>query len=82
MPIVKVKEKFQITLPSLLRDQVPLAVGDLLDVAVKGKTITLTPKVVMDRALMQALEDEATGRTMGPFKNLKTALHALRTRRV
>jgi AbrB family looped-hinge helix DNA binding protein len=81
MPLVKVKEKFQITLPAPLRQRVAVAVGDMFDIAVEGKKITLTPKVVLDRALTEALDDEVHGRTLGPFKNLKTAVRALRTRR-
>ena len=82
MPLVRVKEKFQITLPATLREITSVAVGDILDVALEGKKITLTPKVVMDRALIEALDDEAQGRTIGPFRNMKAAIHSLRTRRV
>lgn len=82
MLLTQVKEKFQITLPSQLRHQVALAVGDILEARVEGNKITLTPKVVVDRALIEALEDEVNGRTIGPFKNLKTATRALRTHHV
>ena len=48
MPLVKVKEKFQITLPAELRDVLHLAVGDLLEATVEQDKIVLTPKAVVD----------------------------------
>ena len=50
LPLVKVKEKFQVTIPTEIRDALPLAVGDLLEATVQGTTIVLTPKAVVDRA--------------------------------
>ena len=50
LPLVKVKEKFQITLPAELREALHLAVGDLLEATIQGQTIVLKPKDVVDRA--------------------------------
>ena len=50
LPLVKVKEKFQITLPAELRDVLHLAVGDLLEATIQDNVIVLKPKVVVDRA--------------------------------
>jgi AbrB family looped-hinge helix DNA binding protein len=50
LPLVKVKEKFQITLPAELREALHLAVGDLLEATIQDNVIVLTPKVVVDRA--------------------------------
>lgn len=49
MPLVKVKEKFQITLPAELRAVLRLAVGDILEATIEHDTIVLKPKVVVDR---------------------------------
>ena len=49
LPLVKVKEKFQITLPAEIREKLDLAVGDLLEATITGKTIVLKPKAVVDR---------------------------------
>ncbi len=49
MPLVKVKEKFQITLPAELREALHLAVGDLLEATIQDNVIVLKPKVVVDR---------------------------------
>ena len=54
MPLVKVKEKFQITLPAELREALHLAVGDLLEATIQDNVIVLKPKVVVDRAQVWA----------------------------
>ncbi|MGH7381738.1 MAG: AbrB/MazE/SpoVT family DNA-binding domain-containing protein [Candidatus Methylomirabilales bacterium] len=82
MPLVKVKEKFQVTLPARVREKVGLTVGDLLEVKVKGKKITLVPKVVIDRDLIgerlgEAEEDIKKGRVYGPFRSVKEMVRSL-----
>jgi len=49
MPLVKVKPKFQVTIPTEVREAVQFAVGDILEATVQGTTIVLTPKAVVDR---------------------------------
>jgi AbrB family looped-hinge helix DNA binding protein len=49
LPLVKVKEKFQITLPAELREVLHLAVGDLLEATIQENVIVLKPKLVVDR---------------------------------
>ena len=78
MALVRVKDKFQITLPAALREQVHLAVGDVMEVKVEGTKIVLTPQVVVERELAEALEDVRKGRTLGPFTSSKEAVRALR----
>ena len=77
VPLVKVKEKYQVTLPASLRRKAGLAVGDLLEAAVEGKKITLTPKGVVDRELAFALEDVRKGRTHGPFNTVDDLMRSL-----
>jgi AbrB family looped-hinge helix DNA binding protein len=48
VPLVKVKGKYQVTLPASVRKKAGVAVGDLLEAQVRGKTITLTPKMAHD----------------------------------
>ena len=50
MPLVKVKEKFQVTIPATVRKTRRLAVGDLLEAETKNNTIVLKPKAAVDRA--------------------------------
>ncbi len=78
MPLVKVKEKFQVTLPTSVRKKAGVAVGDLLEAQVQGRKITLTPKRVVDWDLALALEDFKEGRFIGPFRTAKAAVRALR----
>ena len=78
MPLVKVKDKFQVTIPASLRRKAGLSVGDLLEAKVQGQKITLTPKKVLDRELAEALEDLKRGRFIGPFRTAKSAIRALR----
>ncbi|MBI4490960.1 MAG: AbrB/MazE/SpoVT family DNA-binding domain-containing protein [Deltaproteobacteria bacterium] len=75
MPLVKVKEKYQVTLPTEVHRKAGLAVGDVLEAAVEGKKITLTPKVAVgqvfiERRLAEAEEDIKKGRVYGPFRSV------------
>ena len=78
MPLVKVKDKYQVTLPTAIRKQAGVGIGDLLEVKVQGDRITLTPKSAVDRELARALEDIRKGRTLGPYADAKDAIRALR----
>jgi len=77
MALVKIKEKYQVTLPAALRQKAGLEVGDLLEVKVEGKKITLTPKSVLDRELAQALKEIEQGKTFGPFNSAKDLIRSL-----
>lgn len=82
MSLVKVKEKFQVTLPTEVRRQAGVAVGDMLEAKVHGHKITLTPKVIVDRdavekRLAEALADVKAGRVYGPFASAKETVRSL-----
>ena len=77
MALVKIKEKYQVTLPAALREKAGLKVGDLLDAKVEGNKITLTPKGVLDRELAQALKEIEQGKTFGPFSSAKDLIRSL-----
>ena len=77
MALVKVKEKFQVTLPAEVCKKADLTVGDLLEAKVQGKKITLTPKTILDRELAQALKEIEEGKTYGPFNSAKSFLRSL-----
>jgi len=51
MPLVKIKGKYQITIPAELREKIDLEVGDLLEANVEDNKITFTPKKVVDREI-------------------------------
>ncbi len=82
MSLVKVKGKYQVTLPASVRQKAGVAVGDLLEAKVEGKKITLMPKVVVDRdfiekRLAEGLEDLKKGRVYGPFTSAKELVRSL-----
>ena len=66
------------TLPSSVRDQVGIAVGDILEATVERGRITLTPKSIVDRDIAEGLEDFKQGRSLGPFETADAAVKALR----
>ena len=55
LPLVRVKEKFQVTIPPELREALHLTVGDILEATIERETIILKPKAVIDRR--QAWDD-------------------------
>ena len=59
LPLEKVKEKFQITLPAELREVLHLAVGDLLEATIEENVIVLKPKIVLDREQAWAKMEQA-----------------------
>lgn len=75
MSLVKVKEKFQVTIPTTLRKAVRLSVGDLLEAEARGNVIILKPKAVVDReaidtAIEEGLNDLKAGRTTPKFSSV------------
>ncbi|HEV8718612.1 MAG TPA: AbrB/MazE/SpoVT family DNA-binding domain-containing protein [Candidatus Binatia bacterium] len=76
MPLVKVKEKFQVTIPTALRKAVRLSVGDLLEAEAKDNTIVLKPKALVDReavdaAIQEGLADLKAGRVTPKFSSVE-----------
>lgn len=76
MPLVTIKQKFQVTLPVGLREQLHLEEGDLLEATVHKDSIVLKPKSVVDRehveaAIAEGLRDYKEGRVEGPFATMK-----------
>ena len=67
MSIVKVKTKYQVTLPSKVRAEAGVGLGDVLEAKVEQGKITLTPQTLVDRQLAESLEDYKKGRFYGPF---------------
>ena len=49
MPLIQVRKKAQITIPSKIRKILGVKEGDYLDVEVEDNKIILTPKVIIDR---------------------------------
>ncbi len=81
MAIVKVRGKYQVTLPVRVRREAGITVGDLLEATATKTRITLTPKRLLDRELARALEDLKKGRVHGPFRSAREAVRSLRSAR-
>jgi AbrB family looped-hinge helix DNA binding protein len=77
LPVVKIKPKYQVTLPTSVRHRVGLKVGDLLDAKVERGKITLTPKGVITPGIAEGLEDVRKGRVYGPFASADELLRSL-----
>ena len=80
MSIVRVKTKYQVTLPTAVRERAGVNIGDVLEAKVEKGKITFAPKSVLDRHLAEGLEDLKHGRTHGPYKSAKEAIAALEVR--
>ncbi|MBI3335259.1 MAG: AbrB/MazE/SpoVT family DNA-binding domain-containing protein [Candidatus Portnoybacteria bacterium] len=81
MPLVKVKEKFQVTIPTKVRKAMRLTVGDFLEVRKEGEAVVLKPKVVVDReidqTIVEGLEDIKKNRVSPAFSSAKAAISYL-----
>ena len=74
MPLVQVRGKAQITLPSKIRKALGIKKGDYLEAEVEGNKMVLIPKILIDKAeavtlskkgeemLKEALEDVRKGK--------------------
>jgi len=90
MPIVKVKENFQVTLPVSIRKKYKIAVGDYVEAEDAKEGIMIKPvKLVRSdqswfhteewqKGEREADEAIAKGEVAGPFENIKDALKALK----
>ena len=76
MPLVKIKEKGQLTLPAKLRERHGLAVGDYVEITEEGSRIVLIPQEVVERhpvidaAVAEGLADISAGRMTPAFSSM------------
>jgi len=56
MAVVRVKRKFQVTIPAEIRKRLGLAEGDYLDVTEQGNQIVLGMKAIVDKPAEQAMQ--------------------------
>lgn len=91
MPLIKVKQNYQITLPNSLRKDLNVSVGDYLEIERQDGGLVLRPvKVVYpDQAYFYTREwqkgeaeadrDIARGDVLGPFDNITDGLAAVKS---
>ncbi len=53
MPLVRVKQKYQVTLPSTVRQEANIQEGDTLEISVEDGNIVLVPQAITDRRDVQ-----------------------------
>lgn len=94
MPLVKVKRNYQITIPNNMLKSFNIVEGDYMEVEKKNDEIILKPVKVVhsDQAYFHTKEwqkgeaeadkDITEGNLLGPFKNLKDSLKALKTAKI
>jgi len=74
MPLARVKQKGQVTIPAPIRAEIGLTEGDYVEITREQNRIVLTPKAVVDRnpaidaALAEGLADVEAGRVSPSFK--------------
>jgi AbrB family looped-hinge helix DNA binding protein len=74
MPLAKVKQKGQVTIPAGIRDELGLHEGDYVEVTREGTRIVLTPQEIaprhpeIDAALAEGLADARAGRLSPKFQ--------------
>ena len=88
MPLVQVREKAQITIPSRIRKALGIKDGDYLEAEVENNKIIFIPKILIDKTeaitlskkgegmLKEALEDVEKGRVK-KFKNAEELIDDL-----
>ena len=77
MSLIKVKDKYQVTLPAALIAKAGVSIGDVLEAKCQGNKITLTPKSVGDRQIAISLKEIDEGKTYGPFNSPKDLVRSL-----
>ncbi len=77
MPLAKVKQKGQVTIPAGIREELGLDEGDYVEVTREGSRIVLTPQEIaprhpeIDAALAEGLADARAGRLSPKFSSMK-----------
>ncbi|MGA2433663.1 MAG: AbrB/MazE/SpoVT family DNA-binding domain-containing protein [Bryobacteraceae bacterium] len=77
MPIVTVKNKYQVVIPRQVRDKIGVAVGDVFEAKAENGKIVFEPKSIIDRGIAESMAEFKAGHSFGPFATHKQFLGAL-----
>jgi len=89
MPLVKIKDHYQITLPNNLRKNFNIAIGDYMEIEKKEGEIVLRPVKLIrpeqeyfytkawQKGEAEADKDIAEGRVAGPFSSVNDLVNEL-----
>lgn len=75
--LIKVKTKFQLTLPTRVRRAMGVDVGDFFEARIQNRTIVLSPKSVIDKGISQSMRDVKSGRVHGPYSTIDDLFRSL-----
>ena len=82
---VKLGVSRQVVIPKKIHDELGLAPGDYLEVAIAGGNVVFTPKTLVDRRIekriAEGLDDIKKGRVYGPFDSAKELVQSLHARK-
>ena len=85
MPLTRIKQKYQVTIPEKLRREARLEVGDFLDIYMEQNNIVLTPKILVDKNIeeniKEGLSDLKTRRVTPAFSSVKEFKRYIKKRR-
>ncbi len=77
MNIVTVKNKYQVVIPRHVREEIGVAIGDVLEATVERGRIVFQPKSLVDRGIAESIADFKAGRSSGPFETHAEFVDAL-----
>ena len=77
MNIVKVKDKYQVTIPTSVRKKVGIEVGDILEIKAERDGVVLSLQSVISKRLAHAIQEVESGQTHGPFKSARELFASL-----
>lgn len=78
MPVVTVKNKYQVVIPQSVRKHVGINIGDVLEAKAEDGRIIFEPKSAVDRGIAESLEEFRKSRSFGPFSTHRAFLASLR----
>jgi len=77
MPLIQVREKAQITIPSGIRKELGIKIGDYLEIVKEDDRIVITPKILVDKVSvnLSAKGEEMLEEAIDDVKKGKVKIH-------
>jgi len=77
MPLIQVREKAQITIPSRIRKELGIKKGDYLEIVKEDNKIVIIPKILVDKVSvnLSAKGEEMLKEAIDDVKKVKVKIH-------